>query len=509
MCGSSERSDEDILLGLEGPCRVPARFVFAALASACFAISYGANVVLSVAIVAMVNHTAIARPHRAGHATPHCPEPPGHHHDQDGPFAWDDVVQGYVRGAYYYGYLLAQLPGALLAERRGAKWVLWGANALNVAGLLLTPLAARAGYGVFVLLRVVMGVGGAVTFPAMHVMISNWAPPEERGVIGGIVYAGTSLGTIGATLVGGYVSASAGWPWVFYALGLASLPWCALWAWLADDHPATATHICQQERLRLCDQLGQPRDAAALELPVRAICSSGAFWALLVTHFCSNCGWYMFLTELPGFMQEVLHKNMKENAGISAVPYVLMWLLSVSLGCGLDGLRMKGLIGTGAMRKIATGIASLIPCGCMIGISFIGCDAEAGTALIIVAVTACGGMFVGFLSNHIDLAPNFAGRLMAITNTIATIPGILMPILIGVLTEGQETLARWSIAFYITAALYALMFIVFTFCGSGEEQPWNNPEEVMGGLLDPEYNPANFINSLDPYFTHERTQVTA
>ncbi|GLG94672.1 Uncharacterized protein GBIM_01832 [Gryllus bimaculatus] len=337
--------------------------------------------------------------------------------EDDGPFAWDDVVQGYVRGAYYYGYLLAQLPGALLAERRGAKWVLWAANALNVAGLLLTPLAARAGYGVF-----------AVTFPAMHVMMSNWAPPEERGVIGGIVYAGTSLGTIGATLVGGYVSAAAGWPWVFYALGLASLPWCALWAWLVDDHPATATHICQQERLRLCDQLGQPRDAAALELPVRAVCSSGAFWALLATHFCSNCGWYMFLTELPGFMQEVLHKNIKENAGISAVPYVLMWLLR---------------------------------------------------------------------------------RLMAITNTIATIPGILMPILIGVLTEGQETLARWSIAFYITAALYALMFIVFTFCGSGEEQPWNNPDEVMGGLLDPEYNPANFIDSLDPYFTHERTQVTA
>ncbi|GLG94674.1 Inorganic phosphate cotransporter [Gryllus bimaculatus] len=425
MCGPSERGDEDILLGPEGPCRVPARFVFAALASACFAISYGANVVLSVAIVAMVNHTAIDRPHRAdpglwptgANATTHCPEPPGHHHDQDGPFAWDDVVQGYVRGAYYYGYLLAQLPGALLAERRGAKWVLWAANALNVAGLLLTPLAARAGYGVF-----------AVTFPAMHVMMSNWAPPEERGVIGGIVYAGTSLGTIGATLVGGYVSAAAGWPWVFYALGLASLPWCALWAWLVDDHPATATHICQQERLRLCDQLGQPRDAAALELPVRAVCSSGAFWALLATHFCSNCGWYMFLTELPGFMQEVLHKNIKENAGISAVPYVLMWLLR---------------------------------------------------------------------------------RLMAITNTIATIPGILMPILIGVLTEGQETLARWSIAFYITAALYALMFIVFTFCGSGEEQPWNNPDEVMGGLLDPEYNPANFIDSLDPYFTHERTQVTA
>lgn len=43
-------------------------------------------------------------------------------------------------------------------------------------------------------------------------------------------------------------------------------------------------------------------------------------------------------------------------------------------------------------------------------------------------------MFCGFLSNHIDIAPNFAGTLMALTNTVATIPGIVVPVFVGQLT---------------------------------------------------------------------------
>lgn len=45
-----------------------------------------------------------------------------------------------------------------------------------------------------------------------------------------------------------------------------------------------------------------------------------------------------------------------------------------------------------------------------------------------LGITSIGGMFCGFLSNHIDIAPNYAGTLMAITNTVATLPGIIMPI---------------------------------------------------------------------------------
>lgn len=52
-------------------------------------------------------------------------------------------------------------------------------------------------------------------------------------------------------------------------------------------------------------------------------------------------------------------------------------------------------------------------------------------------ITSIGGMFCGFLSNHIDIAPNYAGTLMAITNTAATLPGIIVPIFVGTITHGN------------------------------------------------------------------------
>ena len=44
-----------------------------------------------------------------------------------------------------------------------------------------------------------------------------------------------------------------------------------------------------------------------------------------------------------------------------------------------------------------------------------------------VAVGFSGLVMAGFNINHIDIAPRFAGVLMGITNTIATIPGFVGP----------------------------------------------------------------------------------
>lgn len=48
-----------------------------------------------------------------------------------------------------------------------------------------------------------------------------------------------------------------------------------------------------------------------------------------------------------------------------------------------------------------------------------------------------GGIYSGYVVNHIDIAPNYAGTLYGITNAIATIPGWLAPMTVGALTNGN------------------------------------------------------------------------
>lgn len=110
---------------------------------------------------------------------------------------------------------------------------------------------------------------------------------------------------------------------------------------------------------------------------------------------------------------------------------------------------------------------------CLIGVSYVGCNRALAVVLMTIGVTCIGGMYCGFLSNHIDIAPNFAGTLVAITNCIATIPGFVVPIFVGKLTHGNQTIEAWRIIFFVTVGLYIVEILVYSIFGSGEEQPWN------------------------------------
>jgi len=61
----------------------------------------------------------------------------------------------------------------------------------------------------------------------------------------------------------------------------------------------------------------------------------------------------------------------------------------------------------------------------MIGVAYAGCDYVLAVCLLILAVGCTGAMYGGIFCNHIDLAPNFAGLLLGLTNTLATLPGFI------------------------------------------------------------------------------------
>ena len=77
----------------------------------------------------------------------------------DGPFNWDEEEQGIILGAFFYGYILTQIPGGFLAEKYGGKWLFGCGTFVTAVLTLLTPVAAKAGTGVFIAVRVLEGIG--------------------------------------------------------------------------------------------------------------------------------------------------------------------------------------------------------------------------------------------------------------------------------------------------------------------------------------------------------------
>ncbi len=78
---------------------------------------------------------------------------------QDGPFPWPEPIQGLVLGAYFWGYIVTQIPGGRMAEMFSAKWVVWASVFVNVVFTLLTPVAAQISYIAVLVVRFIEGLG--------------------------------------------------------------------------------------------------------------------------------------------------------------------------------------------------------------------------------------------------------------------------------------------------------------------------------------------------------------
>lgn len=92
--------------------------------------------------------------------------------------------------------------------------------------------------------------------------------------------------------------------------------------------------------------------------------------------------------------------------------------------------------------------------------------------------------------NHLDVAPQHASVLMGFSNTFATIPGIVSPIISGYIVTTPvgdivaifknnflrpvcfQTVEEWRIVFYITSAIYLFGCVFYAIFASGQLQPW-------------------------------------
>lgn len=92
---------------------------------------------------------------------------------QDGPFVWNEPLQGLILSAYFWGYMVSLLPGGRMSELLSAKWVMNGSVLLNVVASILSPIAANIHYSLFIVMRFIQGLGGVSSSHLVNMGISQ------------------------------------------------------------------------------------------------------------------------------------------------------------------------------------------------------------------------------------------------------------------------------------------------------------------------------------------------
>src|SRR5215469_13926214 len=187
-------------------------------------------------------------------------------------FQLTDEQRGFVNSAFFWSYTLLQIPAGLFVDRFGVKLavtlalLLWcGASAATGSASVLWQLIG---------LRLLLGVGESVIFPAGLCWIHRNVEERRRGLAAGIFVSGTKWGpALGAPLAAWLIS-HFGWQSMFRAIGLGGLVWLLPWVLFAREGSCRA----------------KPSVAAAVLPPVSFphLMRSRVIWGTMIGTFCYN-----------------------------------------------------------------------------------------------------------------------------------------------------------------------------------------------------------------------------
>ncbi|XP_041372280.1 sialin-like isoform X2 [Gigantopelta aegis] len=398
----------------------------------------------------------------------------------EGEFRWNKEFQGFLLGSYFWGFLVLQVPGGRLAEKFGAKHVVGITTFLVAIISILSPIMARTSKHLFLISRIITGVCQGVMIPAAQAFWARWSPLNERSRLIGLTIAGVPIGSAVIFPVGGQLCAYGfdnGWASVFYVIGGIAFLWCIIWNVFIYNSPSECPHISEIELKYIEASLGtKPKHR---ETPWRAFLTSRALWAIIIAALCANFTSFMLATQLPTYMKDILKFDIASNGTYSMLPYLWLWFFTLFSVMCADHLIFQNILSVASTRKLMSGIGNgfIFP-GCfLLATGRLDCTQQlAATMTMSASVGFLGFQLSGFMVNTGDIAPQYAGTLFGITNTLSTWPGIVAPSVAGILTP-NGTREEWQIVFHIAAAINFFGAVFYAIMASGEIQDWAKPKE--------------------------------
>jgi MFS family permease len=238
-----------------------------------------------------------------------------------------DKVIGLGSGIFFFGYMLLQIPGALIAERMSVrKWI---ARVMVAWGILTIGMAFIHTAWEFYTVRFLVGVAEAGFFPAVVVYMTHWFRSVDRAKALAGFYAAMPLSfVVGSPLAGLLLKLSwfhmHGWRWLFVLEGVPAIAMGIVALGYLTDWPREAHWLRPEEREWIAGELEEEKKAKKKLRPFgirQALCDRNIILMALV-YFFATSGNYGIAFWLPTILKRLSGKSDLAVTVLAALPYV-------------------------------------------------------------------------------------------------------------------------------------------------------------------------------------------
>ena len=385
-------------------------------------------------------------------------------------FGWSELQVGIVLGTFYVGYMISMTLGGYLADKYGGKKVLGYALIIWSLFTIITPFFAYSGLWWLIFIRILLGLGEGVTFPAWHSIYARWIPFNERTRAVGFTNSGIAAGTVFGYVVAAIIIANYSWEWVFYSFGLMGIFWYFFWQRIVTSYPEDNKNLSNNE-LQLI-KAEAPSNSTPPSIPFLKLIKNWPFLAIAVATFCNNWALFTFISYLPKFINApIADGGMGIDLGSSAFIYSLLMpslvaMFSLILGGYISDSFIKKGYKVINVRKTVNSIGFF---GSAIFLYLISLQDTLFNAIFLLClIQLCTGICAGgFGVNHADLGPKYTGTLVGISGSIGMIAAIFSPMVAGLVLEVTNS---WDVIFYICSGILIFGGFFYLKFGSANRQ---------------------------------------
>lgn len=375
----------------------------------------------------------------------------------------DPIRMGYVFSAFAWTYTVVQIPGGALADRINPRvlypimMLLWSFATLS--------LGLAGGFATVLLLRMVVGLFEAPSYPMNNRIATTWFQERERATCIGIYTSAQWVGLAFLAPVLSWLLTRYGWPSIFIVTGVIGAAWSIVWFIFYRD-PVDFRGVNDAEIKYIAEGGGLPdltrriaaRNAVSSRFSWRdlgVVLSRRKLWGIYLGQFGLGSTQIFFLTWFPTYLVQYKHMDFIRAGFAASIPFLAAFVGVLCSGFLSDYMVRRGA-SLGVARKTPI-IGGLLLSTVMIGAAFT--DDQTMVILFLTIAFFANGLASITWSLISSTAPE---RLIGLTggvfNCIGGCAAIIVPIAIGYLVQG-ESFTPALVMIVLLAIMGALSYI--------------------------------------------------